>query len=145
MSPPDETSRLRPTRRPWSSLRNLKCRSAGTTLIWYSSSSVVGPSPTPPSTPPPLPELDAIVCVCVREREAPLLCRRWISPAQRSEARTSLGAMEQSGRRRQSGDVAIFQLTPSKHQILYLLDVALARKLEMLAKIHFVNWFHQSI
>ena len=57
----DETSRLRPTRRPWSSLRNLKCSSAGTTLIWYSSSSVVGPSPTPPSAPTPLLELEAIV------------------------------------------------------------------------------------
>lgn len=60
------TSRFRPTRRPWSSFRNLKCSSAGTTLMWYSSSSVVGPSPTPPPAPPtpPLPpptlELEAI-------------------------------------------------------------------------------------
>lgn len=82
----DETSRLRPTRRPWSSLRNLKCSSAGTTLIWYSSSSVVGPSPTPPSAPPPLPELAAIEANKSKglPRSFSLsLSRRWIWAARR--------------------------------------------------------------
>lgn len=91
--PPEETSRLRPTRRPWSSLRNLKCSSAGTKLIWYSSSSVVGPSPNPPSSPPPLPELEAIVW----ERGTPFLSSVDLGGAAKARR---LGRWNRAGRRR---------------------------------------------
>ena len=118
----DETSRLRPTRRPWSSLRNLKCSSAGTTLIWYSSSSVVGPSPTPPSAPTPLLELEAIFTGESGGLFFPPLSAVDLGGA--ATAPASRGTMERSGRpappgRNLLGCFGDFHIAPS-----YSLDSA---------------------